>query len=130
MLDTETNETDSHSYEEEEVEDPNCEKAYFPLPFALFFIGYLIILTVDRVILRGHGHSHGDEGHGHGEHEHEHGHDHDHSHSNDKKVHNHSHVKNENKSKEYDTTTWHNMAASEGDHLHHCHNDHKKDDVC
>jgi zinc transporter ZupT len=42
-----------------------CSKALFPLPYLLFFVGYLIILTVDRVIIK---HSHGgmlDDHHGH-----------------------------------------------------------------
>ena len=34
-----------------------CSNDLFPMPYLLFFVGYLIILTVDRVILR---HSHGD----------------------------------------------------------------------
>ena len=51
-------------------EDPKCSRSYFPLPFFLFFMGYVLILMVDRVIMR---HSHG--GHSHDEEGHIHKHD-------------------------------------------------------
>lgn len=54
--------------EEEPIDLEKCSKEYFPLPFLLFFVGYVIILIVDRVILR-HSHSHGDD-----DHEHSHSH--------------------------------------------------------
>jgi len=80
----------------------------FPLPYVGFFLGYLLILAVDRVIAKafgyghdhggGHGHGHGG-GHGHG-HGHGHGdghsHGHGHSHGGDetpKKTMNDSHTK-------------------------------------
>ena len=66
----------------------------FPVPYVCFFLGYIIILTIDRVIAKAYhlGHDHGklDEqlnhvkGHGHG-HSHEHDHAHSHGKSDDKK---------------------------------------------
>ncbi len=71
---------EDHDTIDEILDEERCDKEYFPLPFLLFFVGYLIILIVDRVILR---HGHGDLlGHSHG---HSHGHDHnikdDHEHA-------------------------------------------------
>jgi hypothetical protein len=112
---------------EEEV-GSNCDKPYFPLPFALFFIGYLIILTVDRVILRGHSHDHGEDGHehGHGEdHEHE---NHDIEHCLEQKVQDSSFLNKNKKQGNHDSNQFHNMLENDGDHLHHCHNSHKRDD--
>jgi zinc transporter ZupT len=43
----------------------------FPLPYLLFFVGYMMVLLIDRVLAGEHGHSHG--GHSGGEHsEHDH----------------------------------------------------------
>lgn len=44
----------------------------FPLPYLLFFVGYMIVLLIDRVLAGEHGHSHGHHG---GQSEHSH-HDH------------------------------------------------------
>ncbi len=38
----------------------------FPLPYLLFFVGYMMVLLIDRVLAGEHGHSHG--GHGGAEH--------------------------------------------------------------
>jgi hypothetical protein len=46
----------------------------FPLPYLLFFVGYMMVLLIDRVFAGEHGHSHGNQG-GHSEHSH---HDHEH----------------------------------------------------
>lgn len=81
----------------------NCNKPLFPLPYMLFFVGYLVILIVDRVILR---HSHSDM---------HNDHDHGHSHSNEHE-HKHEKIPKENK--------------VENDHNHHCHNNHKKNELC
>jgi len=42
----------------------------FPLPYLLFFVGYMMVLLIDRVLAGEHGHSHGAGGHS--DHEHEH----------------------------------------------------------
>jgi zinc transporter ZupT len=67
---------------EKELERP------FPLPYVLIFIGYLIVLSIDRVIAGFLLKLTGKEkeahlAHGHGgdhDHDHDHGHDHDHDH--------------------------------------------------
>jgi zinc transporter ZupT len=46
----------------------------FPLPYLLFFVGYMMVLLIDRVFAGEHGHSHGNQG-GHSDHNH---HDHEH----------------------------------------------------
>ena len=38
---------------------------FFPLPYLLFFIGYCLVLLIDRVFAGEHGHSHGHGGHDH-----------------------------------------------------------------
>ena len=43
----------------------------FPLPYLLFFIGYMMVLLIDRVFAGEHGHSHGNNS--------EHSHDHKHT---------------------------------------------------
>lgn len=35
----------------------------FPLPYLLFFVGYMMVLLIDRVLAGEHGHSHGAGGH-------------------------------------------------------------------
>ena len=46
---------------------------FFPLPYLLFFIGYMMVLLIDRVFAGEHGHSHGNHG-DHSEHNHDHKH--------------------------------------------------------
>lgn len=69
----------------------------FPLPFVLIYIGYLIVLVVDRVIagfllkLTGkEKEAHLAHGHGGEDHDHDHGHDHGHDHKHDDE-HEHDH---------------------------------------
>jgi|688.fasta_scaffold328197_1 zinc transporter ZupT len=87
-----------HEYgEKKKIERP------FPLPFVLIYVGYLIVLSVDRVIagfllkLTGKekeahlAHGHGGEGH---DHDHDHKHDQDHEHNHEQKhdtAHKHDH---------------------------------------
>lgn len=85
---------------EEWAEERKIERP-FPLAYVLIFVGYLIVLAVDRVIagfllkLTGKeseahiGHSHGGGDHNH-DHNHTHEHDHDHDHAHDHK-HDHGH---------------------------------------
>jgi zinc transporter ZupT len=55
------------------AEDHEHEHGHvFPLPYLLFFVGYMMVLLIDRVLAGEHGHSHGHHG-GHSEHSH---HDH------------------------------------------------------
>ena len=69
----------------------------FPLPYVLIVVGYLLVLTIDRVIVgwllkvtgkekEGEiGHSHGGEGHDHGDdHDHKHDEEHGNKHHHDK----------------------------------------------
>lgn len=50
------------------VEEHHEEHAeFFPLPYLLFFVGYCLVLLIDRVFAGEHGHSHG---HGHAQHNH------------------------------------------------------------
>ena len=73
-----------------------------PLPFILIFLGYTIVLTVDRVMFDSHAlfDDHGDGGHGHEEKEGGHGHEEKdgHGHGKKKKEHDkHGHNKHEDK---------------------------------
>ena len=78
----------------------------FPLPFVLIYVGYLIVLSVDRVIAgfllkltgkekeahlaHGHGGEEGEHDHGH-DHDHDTAHKHDHDHHHDPHVEDHVH---------------------------------------
>ena len=54
------------------AEENGIEKP-FPLPFVMIFLGYLLILAVDRVLAgKFHKHDHGDHDHGHGHAKHDH----------------------------------------------------------
>lgn len=48
---------------------------FFPLPYLLFFVGYLLVLLIDRVLAGEHGHSHLHNQPDHSEHEHKHTHE-------------------------------------------------------
>ena len=86
----------------EYAEEKKMERV-FPLPFVLIYIGYLIVLVVDRVIagfllkLTGKekeahlAHGHGGEDHDH-DHGHDHGNDHKHNHENEHDHHHDPHV--------------------------------------
>ena len=60
-----TNTTTSVVEEEEHAD----RHGIFPLPYLLFFVGYCLVLLVDRVLAGEHGHSHG---HNHSHHDHHH----------------------------------------------------------
>lgn len=63
----------------EEEEEGHEEHHAFPLPYLLFFVGYMMVLLIDRVLAGEHGHSHGHHG---GQSEHSH---HDHKHTQEDK---------------------------------------------
>ena len=64
-----TKPADDHAHEE------HGGAHVFPLPYLLFFIGYMMVLLIDRVFAGEHGHSHGNqnggEHSGHSHHDHE-----------------------------------------------------------
>lgn len=69
--------TDSSSNSTSVFDSSKCDKHYFPIPYFLFFCGYVMILMVDRIIMK-HSHSHSHD-------EHEHDHEHEHTHKNEQK---------------------------------------------
>jgi len=61
---TKTNTTKAVEEEEKHID----RHGIFPLPYLLFFVGYCLVLLVDRVFAGEHGHSHA---HGHHDHQHD-----------------------------------------------------------
>lgn len=90
----------------EEYAEKKLIERPFPLPFVLIYVGYLIVLSVDRVIAgfllkltgkekeahlaHGHGGEEGEHDHGH-DHDHDTAHKHDHDHHHDPHVEDHVH---------------------------------------
>lgn len=99
----EEDEHDDHDHEEEEVAAETEEEGeLFPLPYLLFFLGYVIVLFIDRVVFKhAHGHDHGED-----EHEHKHGHEHKcRPETEMQHLHHHHHIQVDNKGDEIKAIT-------------------------